>query len=100
MESGDALLRDRMWVGLARLVSSRPGVGRAKADPPECVSSGLYLHSDPGTILWLLSYAPFGNRQLESRSPFASKPPAMAMVADGSASRADDLFRSSHQGTS
>jgi hypothetical protein len=68
------------------------GVRRSKAHRPECVSSGLYMHSDSRTILWLLSDSPFGNRQLESRSPFASKPPAMAMVADGSASPAGDLF--------
>src|SRR3984885_10061164 len=86
VESSNALLRDCVWMGLARLVSCRAGIRRSKAHPPECASSSLYMHSDSRTIFWMLSYSPFGNRQLESRSPVASKPPAMAMVADGATS--------------
>src|ERR1700733_6730243 len=62
VESSDALLRNCVWMGLARLVSCRAGIRRSKAYPPERVSSSLYLHSDARTILWLLSHSPFGNR--------------------------------------
>jgi hypothetical protein len=80
LEIGVALLFDRMWMGVAGLVSCRSWIEWDETHSHEGVSSGLYLRRDTRTILWVFHYSPCGIGQLESCSPFASKPLTMAMA--------------------
>src|ERR1700722_20056768 len=93
MESGGALLRDCVWLGVACLVTCCPGIGWAKAHSLECFHCSLFMHSDARTIFRLLLHSPRGIRQLESCSAFPTKLPTMAMAVDRPAYSPRDIFR-------